>query len=177
MKKVLIICLILALVLVLTACFNKKEGGSNTPNNSSNEEYSYDFIENIGVDKNGTDVKRLVSKIITFNNNTEEKISVSLNALKGSVKTTSDEDKLLNIYSYIGGNSSLYVVKAYSSVIELPEEGTDSSLTSSQLSSAKILFINITQTEGTPGDPDIPFEVEQNLDDMYFIPDDIANAE
>lgn len=175
MKKIFLVCLVLGLIFSLTACFGKKEeGGKNTDNPSSPvQESKYDFLEYIGIDRNGSDVKKLVSKVISFNsNNPTEKISMSLTALKGSVKTTSEESKLLNIYSYLGGNSSVYNVKAYSSVIELPEEGTDSSLTSSELSTATILFINVIQTEGTPSDPDIPVEVEETPEDYYFAPEE-----
>ena len=149
MKKLLLVFVLVVLV-SLVGCFEKKT--VEVVEESGDFEVSYTFTEFLGNDKNGTAVKEMLSKLIKDNEglNDDNKINVELRALKGKVSATNDKEKILKIYSYIGGKSSLY--NTY-----MPDKNDSGEEINN------LLVIN--QIEGSSEDPDIPIEPYE--DEMF----------
>ena len=147
MKKIIgVLAVILALTLII-GC-NKKEGNNSKGNqegNSQSTELPITYDSYVGKSLNGNQVREMIKLVAEHNEENDEKISLELDAFKGSRKSTSDKEKISELNGYIGGLYSMYRI-SYGG-----DSGDDGS---------KIV---IKQTVGTREDPEIPLEEDEDI--------------
>jgi len=148
MKKIIGILALVLAVLLVVGC-DKKEGNRNIENNNSSEsqteEYTKTYESYIGKNINGNQVKEMINLILEYNAKNDDKVSVELDAFKGTRNSTSDDEKIRELKEYIGGQYSMFRI-SYGA-----NSGDDTN---------KIV---IKQTVGTRGDPEIPAITEEDF--------------